>query len=136
MKLLIILLSCTSMAFITISTISAQDNLLEIENNMSSYTIVNKKMPITENIEFKKRQLLEERENVILLKSVNKIKNHPIHLELNKLLLQETSNNKTTIIMVILFIGGILLFFGYIKHWKTKIKKEKNSKDKDIKKTS
>ena len=135
MKLLIILLSCTSMAFITISTISAQDNLLEIENNKSSYTIVNKKIPITENIEFKKRKLLEERENVILLKSVNKIKNHPIHLELNNLQKAETSNNKTTIIIAILFIGGLLLLFGYIKHWKTKIKKEQ-SKDKDIKKTS
>jgi len=135
MKLLIILLSCTSMAFITISTISAQDNLLEIENNKSSYTIVNKKIPITENIEFKKRKLLEERENVILLKSVNKIKNYQTHLELNNLQKAETSNNKTTIIIAILFIGGLLLLFGYIKHWKTKIKKEQ-SKDKDIKKTS
>ena len=135
MKLLIILLSCTSMAFITISTISAQDNLLEIENNKSSYTIVNKKIPITENIEFKKRKLLEERENVILLKSVNKIKNYQTHLELNNLQKAETSNNKTTIIIAILFIGGLLVLFGYIKHWKTKIKKEQ-SKDKDIKKTS
>ena len=139
MKLLIILLYCTSTVFITISTVSAQDNLLEIENNISTHTFANKKtfmkIPIIQNIELKKRKLLEERENIILLKSVKNTKNYQNHLELNKLLSEETSNNKTTIIMVILFIGGLLLFFGYIKHWKTKIKKEQ-SKDKDIKKTS
>ena len=140
MKLLIILLYCTSTVFITISTVSAQDNLLEIENNISTHTFANKKtfmeIPIIQNIELKKRKLLEERENVILFKIVKNIKNYQVHLESNKLLSKETSNNKTTIIMLILFIGGLLLFFGYIRHWKNRIKKEKKSKENEIKKTS
>ena len=141
MKLLIILLYCTSTVFITISTVSAQDNLLEIKNNISTHTFANKKtfikIPIIQNIELKKRKLLEERKNVILLKSVKNTKNHQIHLEYFSYLdSEETSNNKTTIIMLILFIGGLLLFFGYIRHWKNRITKEKDSKENEIKKTS
>ena len=116
MKLLVILLYSTSIIFITTSTISAEHKDIEIEKKMSSYTIVNKKTPITEN--------------VISLKSVKKAQNYQIYLELNNLQKSETSNNKTTFIMVILFIVGLLLFFGYIRHWKTKIKKETDSKKK------
>ena len=68
MKLLVILLYSTSIIFITTSTISAEHKDIEIEKKMSSYTIVNKKTPITEN--------------VISLKSVKKAQNYQIYLRI------------------------------------------------------